>query len=1140
MSGLEPLAALGLVCNIVQLVEVGLKTATLCKNAYRTGEPDPELSVYAQNLAVTAATLSQSLQHSQQPLDLSDSRLLTLARNCRDAEAEWRNKTPARFLSQQQPRKRDRLGAVFRGIINKPEIDRLESQLQKAKDSLETDLLVRIFKSLDVSKVQANDLQDKFRDLLQATSTSEQKLHDLIQTQVALINTQISDRIDQAEASTKAHVTTELASHESRLKSHADHGKDTILTEAEARENIRRENEAYERLLHSFQYPDMNRRRNEIHASYGSTFNWLFEGKFEDDHLGSEASQSGYQSESRSGNEADSYPGELARSSFGTWLKSTENHYWISGRPGTGKSVLMKFIISHEQTMDSLRQWHSEAQILSHFFWKVGSPMQSSFKGFLCSLVYQLLSSDKQHAMNFLRKNPDWSRKTRPGDWDKDDLKFLAHRYARQSARPFCLFIDGLDEIVDDEGVGILTDFLDTLQEASRLVKICMSSRPESAIRMRIGRNPNMKMQDLTRNDIEQYARANLKKEVSLANSSICIEDLVMDISDKAQGVFLWAVLVTRSVARGISNGDSRDLIQKRLRKTPKKLHELYLDMWTRLGEDSDLYQRSTALIFKIVLFHWKTSHRLLHIDLPSFFYIGALSILELMLASSDDLWSMPVRELDKLSATNLEQQCQELLTRLPFRTADLLEVVIFKRHERLDEKQWAGKSHSRLFNYDNLGVEAVHRTVFDFLIETEDGKKIMGHHKASQEELFMRMFRSRLLQNCLCPYVRYSPGDNEEDRNWQSSWEHLDSHLELLSYHTDTIHSSTLVKMLDALWASFVQMTKSLPIHPDPSVSIVKRICKFDYLLRVAREGFDDYLRDYLIEWENNRQFDELYKVIEACLEFDGTPPSDFGWAGKQRLIQRILSIIVSHRFHISTPNGEQLSSNTLVKASIASFLISAVDTFRFLQWNTFPACSWDAQRTSIVLGMIRDFRYSLCLGDRMLVPVFLFENIIGIPNLVSCIQRLQLGPPAVYVEISISILIQIFLEQVVQKDAGFNRHEVEDALKLKDGPQTVKPAMLGGGGVFFELSSTDLPIFQRYCHSRLLLEVFSPSIEDSEDAKWCEKRFFEAYDDTIKRMRRGETPAGAASGIEEGAGPNGMNFYLCSSCEAREKCQP
>ncbi|KAK2676753.1 hypothetical protein RAB80_008939 [Fusarium oxysporum f. sp. vasinfectum] len=992
MSGLEPLAALGLVCNIVQLVEVGLKTATLCKNAYRTGEPDPELSVYAQNLAETASSLTQSLAVSQQPLSHDDSRLLTLAQNCRDAEDEWRKKTPARFLSQQKLRKRARFGAVLQGIVSKPEIDRLEIQLQKAKESLEADLLVGVFKRLDISKVETDDLQDKLQTLLQASSTSEKKLHDLIQNQVTLINSQISDHILRAEASTKAHVTTELASQESRLKSYTDQGKNTLLSEAEVRENSRRDDEAYERLLRSFYYPDMNRRRNEIHASHGSTFKWLFEGELEGDYTESEDSQS----ESPSEDETDSYNQELVCSSFATWLKSAEDRYWISGRPGTGKSVLMKFIISHKQTMDSLRQWQPEVQILAHFFWKVGSAMQSSFKGFLCSLVYQLFSLDKEYARDCLQQNPDWSRKTGPGDWDKKDLQSLFQSYARHLARPFCLFIDGLDELMDDEGVGIIIEFLDSLQKSSRLIKICMSSRPEQAIRARLCRDPDLKVQDLTRLDIEQYSRATLKKETALATSSIYLEDIVRDISLKAEGVFLWAVLVTRSIARGILNGDSEADIWKRLQKTPKKLHELYLDMWTRLGEDSDLYQCSTALIFKIVLFVWQSSQSssqkskngITIVLAPS---MPAISTWELMLASSDDLWSTPVNHCDKLSATDLEQRCNELFTRLPFRTADLFEVVQTSEYERPDERQWAHKSHFPVLRYNKLKVEAIHRTVFDFLIETEDGKKIMEHHKASQEELFIRTFRSCLLRDSLWPEVSfyatlYEKEPNEAGHSWHLAGNRLNIHLQALSLHADSIRGSILVEMLDLVWASFVQITKNFPSPPHRLVSIGVPRCRLEYLLRIAPQGFDAYIRDDLIEWENTRQFDALHQVLLACLGSGDGHCTDFEWAGRQRLIERILWIVVSaDRFYILLPRGLHLSNDSLVKASMACLLISAVQNSRFYKSRDHHIFLRDAHRTNAILRMIRDFRNSLCLGDHMLVTLYREEDLAGPQDLIS-----------------------------------------------------------------------------------------------------------------------------------------------------------
>ncbi|KAF4943877.1 hypothetical protein FGADI_13093 [Fusarium gaditjirri] len=932
MSGLESLVALNLVCNVVQLIEVGLKTATLCKNAYRTGEPDPELSVYAQNLAETASSLTQSLKVSPQPLNLDDTRLLNLARNCRDAEAEWRKKTPARFLSQQQSRKRDRFGAVFRGILNKPEIDRMESQLQKAKDSLVTDLLVGIFKSLDVSKVQTNDLQDKFRDLLQASSASETKLHELIQRQVALVNMQISGRIDQAEASTKTHVTTELASHESRLKSHADQGKDTLLTEAEARENSRKENEAYERLLRSFQYPDMNYRRNEIHSSHASTFHWMFDGGSLDvphpDVPFNDAS--------------DPDAKDLVCSSFVKWLKSTESRYWISGRPGMGKSVLMKFIISHKQTLNLLRQWQPEVQILTHFFWKVGSPMQSSFKGFLCSLVYQLSSLDKEYAMGCLKQNSDWTRKTGPGDWDREDLQSLVAGFLSNMDQPFCFFVDGLDEFMDCNGVGVLLAFLDGLHRSSRLLKICMSSRPESGIQTRLSREPDLKMQDLTVNDIRSYSRAILSKEIVLTSSPVDVEVVVRDISDKAGGVFLWAVLVTRSIARGISNGDSEADIRQRLRKTPEKLYKLYLDMWTRLGEDSDLYKSWTALIFKLVLFTWQSSQS------------EPLSIFELMLASSDDLWSTHVNNLDDLSTADLEERCNELFTRLPFRTADLFEVVQISDSMLPDLSEWASKSDSPVLRFTKLKVEAIH---------------------------------------------------------------------------------------------------------------------------------------------------------------------------------QRILQMVVSgtERF-ISLPNGLHLSGDTLVKASIAYSLISEFETLEFWRYSVDRDTSWDAERANFILRMTLDFRYPLCLGDHMLITL---HN----RGAISC-RRHKPYETTVYVEISMSILVQIFLQQVVQDNATLNRHEVEEVLNLKAFPQTIWPVMLGvEGGYFLEPSSTDLPIFQRYCYRLLLPETYSPSSEDSEDTNLCRERMDEASRKATEREHLWGTQVESPSGIEKGIGPHGMNFYLCSSCKAREQ---
>jgi hypothetical protein len=1137
MSGLEPLAALGLVCNIVQLVEVGLKTATLCKNAYRTGEPDPELSVYAQNLADTASSLTQSLEVSQQPLNLDDSRLLTLARNCRDAEEEWRKKTPARFLSQQKPRKRARFGAVLQGIVNKPEIDRLESQLRIAKESLETNLLVGVFKGLDISKVQASDLQDKLQTLLQASSASEKELHDLIQRQVSLINTQISDRINRAEASTKTHVTTELASHESKLISHVDRGRDTILIQAEARENSRRENEGHERLLQSFYYPDMNHRRNNIHSSHQSTFNWIFEGGPKGNYGEPEASQSDSQSE----NSLHSYAQELVYKNFVRWLKSTEDRYWVSGRPGTGKSVLMKFIISHRKTMESLRQWQPDVQILTHFFWKVGSPMQNSFKGFLCSLAYQLCSLDKEHAMGWLQQNPDWSRKAGPGDWDNEDLQSLIASYLSLTARPFCLFIDGLDEFEDDDGVSILIGFLDSMQTSSRLVKVCMSSRLEQGIRMRLCRNPDMKMQNLTRNDIKCYSRAILNKEIALASSSIDVEVIVRDIGLMAEGVFLWAVLVTRSIARGIMNGDSESDIHERVSRTPKDLYKLYLDMWERLGEDVELYQESTALILSFIVMVWRSKSAFYPSLATASPYI---SIFELMVASSDDLWLTSVDSIDSLPVTDLQQRCKELCARVPVRSAGLLEVVEYTRDY---ERFGTNLETDPAIRYRTILVKAVHRTAIDFLVGTEDGKQILRSHMMSQEVLFIRLFRACLLRDCLWPAIQFT-GNNRpsfmDKYQGRDASQRLDRHLKSLAYHRDILQGSALAEMIDLIWATHVHMIKNFPAHNHPEFHILVPRCKLDYLLFMAQNGFDAFVKNGLIEWRNRGRIDVLYRVFLVCLRFrhrwrNRGCDTRLEFGGRIRLMEHIIrSMAGADKFQFFDLGGMNISNNAVAKRATTLFLIHAINAFRLrqepasrLRLRQHSWIPWEPDRIDRVIRVIGDFRNLLCFADSLVIAVHLCEPISGdLPLHIGYRHTYAFWAKALYVEITVSILAQIFLRQAVKYSKAHQYPEIKEDLRLGAFPQTIKPVMLSMRSKRFLISSgADKLSFERFCRTALLLDSSGSRKQDSNEAHRFQKIGEDLFDDAITRaVEIADSP--------KGDGPDGMTFNLCSTCETEE----
>ncbi|KAI5365697.1 hypothetical protein J4E82_011269 [Alternaria postmessia] len=81
---------------------------------------------------------------------------------------------------------------------------------------------------------------------------------------------------------------------------------------------------------------------------------------------------------------------------FGAHLSEAEIHkpYFINGKAGSGKSTLMKYIISNQQTRVRLQEWAGQNKLLSpyFFFWNVGSQLQKSHTGMLRSLLHSILT----------------------------------------------------------------------------------------------------------------------------------------------------------------------------------------------------------------------------------------------------------------------------------------------------------------------------------------------------------------------------------------------------------------------------------------------------------------------------------------------------------------------------------------------------------------------------------------------------------------------------------------------------------------------------------------------------------------------------------------------------------------------------
>ena len=80
---------------------------------------------------------------------------------------------------------------------------------------------------------------------------------------------------------------------------------------------------------------------------------------------------------------------------FVGWLREGTGIYWVSGKPGSGKSTLMKYMYEDERFHDALRVRSGLAPLViaSFFAWKSGTNLEKSMEGLLRSFLYDTMKT---------------------------------------------------------------------------------------------------------------------------------------------------------------------------------------------------------------------------------------------------------------------------------------------------------------------------------------------------------------------------------------------------------------------------------------------------------------------------------------------------------------------------------------------------------------------------------------------------------------------------------------------------------------------------------------------------------------------------------------------------------------------------
>ena len=287
----------------------------------------------------------------------------------------------------------------------------------------------------------------------------------------------------------------------------------------------------------------------------------------------------------------------LEKEKYRQWLdlQNLEHHHgflWIKGKPGSGKSILMKFL--EARTRPSVAK-DPNRLFASFFFYAPGEHLEKSTFGLYRSLLWQLLQKapDLKRVLDEFDTNA--RRVIKRSGWQTEALKETIERVIDcLGDQDLSVFIDALDECCDDDVADMVSFFEDLGERAAEKsirLRICFSSRHYPSIKLKCGFEIILEDQDEHSEDIAQYISSKLKLPKSKR-----AEDFRKEVLEKSAGIFLWVALVIPMLNK-TSAGGRVDQLQKCLNTIPMGLDNLFDMILARDNEDMDELRFCVQLI---------------------------------------------------------------------------------------------------------------------------------------------------------------------------------------------------------------------------------------------------------------------------------------------------------------------------------------------------------------------------------------------------------------------------------------------------------------------------------------------------------------------------------------------------------------
>ncbi|KAK3319591.1 hypothetical protein B0T19DRAFT_269269 [Cercophora scortea] len=620
---MDPFSALSLACNILAVIDFSQK---LVSSTYQIYSSSTGVSDENEHLGRVTEDLRALVPQLKVPIGNAGSvtpeeaGLAALAEKCAEVSDEL-----LALLEKLQAKPNSKSGSLRAGFRMMRKKGDLES-LAKRIESYRGQILVRITSMMRDEQLSASkDVKDAVHE---THETSGRALDTIKETKVDVLKAiqELQKRITQAGAGGSTQPSAVRQS-ETGIASKMDEIRG-MLTQIIGL-NTRAAYE--EQVLRKLEFDEMHYREDSIEKEHEKTFRWLLydpagedaeeddsssvrsetvfhsfadsdsEGDFEgegDSQTGQYRSSSPtsaiYSEASQETRQQTEEPPERARTRdlFLTWLSSGKGVFYISGKAGSGKSTLMKYLCAEEQTQQRLEAWAAGKKLVfaRFFFWANGSENQRSIQGLYRSILWKVLDACPDLVAELFPPHADKRRNRMPTSQFEPAVLETAFNHLINSKRVLeshrlCFFIDGLDEFEGDYWK--LAKQLQTWS-ASEGVKICVSSRPYNEFEQAFA-DPSqlLHLHDLTELDMQQFVEDEFSADerfLGVRNTDPRYLELMNLVVVRAEGVFLWVRLVTRELLQGMGNAYSIVQLMKQLDTMPSGLHALFRSMFQSIG----------------------------------------------------------------------------------------------------------------------------------------------------------------------------------------------------------------------------------------------------------------------------------------------------------------------------------------------------------------------------------------------------------------------------------------------------------------------------------------------------------------------------------------------------------------------------